>query len=306
MLIFIRAFELSRRGLLLAGFIFVIGTSNTWAKLDVNQDLEINTIDAMLTLRRSLDLDMEGTNWQEALNVGDANCDNFLGSTDAMLLLRKSLNLSVVVVEECSQFNQHIEDALLQEQYNNLEYHWIDKENSLYYTKSDEGMVFDIEDDSRIRCELRTFLNNEWPLIASNRSITGSVALSNIGASVETFTFLQLHHKDGERHPFIRFAWQKDNNLLKAVVRNDDTDGGHTNYFFGTLNEGEFFPVEIRVNENDLHMAMNGVIVDTVIPDYWKTQQKFYFKAGLYFGISSQFYKKAKVQYKSLNVYGDF
>jgi hypothetical protein len=306
MLVSTKTFELLGRTFFLICFIFMIGASGAWAKLDVNQDLEVTVIDAMLTLRRSLNLNMEETSWQEAPSVGDANCDGSLGSTDAMLLLQKSLNLSVVVVEQCSQFNQHIEDALLQEQYNNLEYHWVDKEDSLYYTKSTDGMVFSIEDDNRIRCELRTFLDNEWPLAVSDRSIIGSVALSNIGTDVETFTFLQLHHKDGERHPFIRFAWQRDNNLLKVVVRNDDTDGGHTNYFFGTLNEGEFFPVEIRVNENDLHIAMNGVIVDTAVPSYWKTQQKFYFKAGLYFGISSQFYKEAKVHYKSLSVYGDF
>lgn len=306
MLAFIKVYKLLKYNFFLVCFVLVVNVPSAHAQLDVNQDLEVTAVDAMLTLRYSLGLNMEGTNWQEAPNVGDANCDGFLGATDAMLLLRRALNLNVNIIEQCPQFNQPIEDSLLQEQYNNLEYHWVDKNDSLYYDKDTDGMVFNIADNNRIRCEIRTFLNNEWPLVVSDRRIVGNVALSDIGTDVETFTFLQLHHKDGERRPFIRFAWQESGNLLKAVVRNDDTDGGHTNYFFGTLTEGEFFPVEIRVSKDNLHLAMNGVVVDTTVPDYWKTQQKFYFKAGLYFGISSQFYKKAKVHYESLNVHGDF
>jgi len=64
-------------------------------RADVNQDSQINTTDAMLTLRNSLGLIMTGTAWQTSDITGDVNCDNVSNSTDAMLLLRYSLGLDM-------------------------------------------------------------------------------------------------------------------------------------------------------------------------------------------------------------------
>jgi len=72
---------------------YIIGQNNIRA--DVNQDNQITSTDAMLTLRKSLNLDMSQTNWQDSTTTGDVNCDNIVNSTDAMLILRKSLGLDM-------------------------------------------------------------------------------------------------------------------------------------------------------------------------------------------------------------------
>ncbi len=64
-------------------------------RADVDNNSQINTTDAMLTLRNSLGLDMSGTNWQASGTTGDANCDGTSNSTDAMLILRYSLGLDM-------------------------------------------------------------------------------------------------------------------------------------------------------------------------------------------------------------------
>ncbi len=64
-------------------------------RADVDNNSQINTTDAMLTLRNSLGLDMSGTNWQSSLTTGDVNCDGNSNSTDAMLILRYSLGLEM-------------------------------------------------------------------------------------------------------------------------------------------------------------------------------------------------------------------
>lgn len=64
-------------------------------RADVNQDSQINTTDAMLTLRNSLGLDMTNTAWQTSSTTGDVNCDGNSNSTDAMLILRYSLGLDM-------------------------------------------------------------------------------------------------------------------------------------------------------------------------------------------------------------------
>ena len=64
-------------------------------RADVDQNSIINSIDAMLTLRRSLGLDMSATNWFTSSSTGDVNCDGTTNSTDAMLILRHSLGLSM-------------------------------------------------------------------------------------------------------------------------------------------------------------------------------------------------------------------
>ncbi len=70
-------------------------------RADVNQDNQITSTDAMLTLRKSLNLDMSQTNWQDSTTTGDVNCDNTVNSTDVTLILRKSLNLDMTNTDWC-------------------------------------------------------------------------------------------------------------------------------------------------------------------------------------------------------------
>ncbi len=72
-----------------------IGPINLTYRVDVDNNSTINTIDAMLTLRNHLGLNMTSTNWQTSITTGDANCDGNTSSTDAMLILRYSLGLDM-------------------------------------------------------------------------------------------------------------------------------------------------------------------------------------------------------------------
>jgi hypothetical protein len=290
-------------------FVLIFGGRICLAEVrgDVNRDDEINVIDAMLILKNSLGLNMNGTGWQATFTSGDVDCNGRVNTTAALLTLRESLDLPVAGSGYCGNFNDFVRGARLQEQYNDRSYCWADKENSVYYLADETKMSFKILDNSRIRCELRTFLDEEWSLSEVPKIITGRVRIFDIGDDVSTLTFLQLHHKDlVVSRPFVRLAWDKRENLLKAVVRNDDGDGGQNNYFFGELSEGVFFPVKIIVDRDNLQIVMNGREVNVLVPDYWKNQEEFYYKAGLYFGIDSTFYKKGVVEYKELNIYGDF
>ncbi len=82
------------------GYPVTIG-KNIEIRADVNQDSQINTTDAMLTLRNSLGLDMPETAWQASATTGDVNCDNISNSIDSMLLLRYSLGLDMIETEWC-------------------------------------------------------------------------------------------------------------------------------------------------------------------------------------------------------------
>jgi len=82
------------------GYPITIGQSST-IRADVNQDNQITSTDAMLTLRKSLNMDMSQTNWQDSPTTGDVNCDNTVNSTDAMLILRKSLGLDMTGTGWC-------------------------------------------------------------------------------------------------------------------------------------------------------------------------------------------------------------
>ena len=64
-------------------------------RYDVNQDGYINTVDAMLTLKSSLNIDMSGTSWQSTADTGDVNCDGSLTTVDSRLLLKKSLGFDM-------------------------------------------------------------------------------------------------------------------------------------------------------------------------------------------------------------------
>ncbi|HBR79969.1 MAG TPA: hypothetical protein DEA46_06070 [Candidatus Moranbacteria bacterium] len=62
---------------------------------DVDNSSVINTTDALLTLRNSLGLSMDGTAWQVGAMTGDVDCSGSSNSTDALLILRYSLGLSM-------------------------------------------------------------------------------------------------------------------------------------------------------------------------------------------------------------------
>ena len=63
------------------------------ARADVNNSSSINSTDAMLALRYSLELDMSGTGWHASPITGDVTCDGSVTETDAVLILRYSLGL---------------------------------------------------------------------------------------------------------------------------------------------------------------------------------------------------------------------
>ncbi len=67
----------------------------TIIRADVDKNLTINSIDALLTLRNSLGLNMSGTNWQTSSTTGDVNCDGNSNSIDAVLILKYSLGLDM-------------------------------------------------------------------------------------------------------------------------------------------------------------------------------------------------------------------
>lgn len=64
-------------------------------RADVDQNSVINSIDAILTFRKSLGVDMSGTNWQVSSFTGDVNCDGSPTSVDAALILKKSLGFDM-------------------------------------------------------------------------------------------------------------------------------------------------------------------------------------------------------------------
>ncbi|KKP67659.1 MAG: hypothetical protein UR66_C0012G0023 [Candidatus Moranbacteria bacterium GW2011_GWE1_35_17] len=67
----------------------------TVIRSDVDNSSVTNTTDALLTLRNSLGLSMDGTAWVTSATTGDVNCDLASNSTDALLILRYSLGLSM-------------------------------------------------------------------------------------------------------------------------------------------------------------------------------------------------------------------
>lgn len=70
-------------------------------RADVNNSSQVNTTDALLTLRNSLGLSMDATAWQISATTGDVNCDNVSNSADALLILRYSLGLGMGETSWC-------------------------------------------------------------------------------------------------------------------------------------------------------------------------------------------------------------
>ncbi len=64
-------------------------------RADVDSSSSVTSVDALLTLRNSIGLSMNGTAWQTSSTTGDVNCDGVSNSTDALLILRFSVGLSM-------------------------------------------------------------------------------------------------------------------------------------------------------------------------------------------------------------------
>lgn len=62
---------------------------------DVDGSLGVTTVDALLTLRKSLGMDMSATSWQTSTTTGDVDCNGVTNSTDALLILRYSIGMSM-------------------------------------------------------------------------------------------------------------------------------------------------------------------------------------------------------------------
>ncbi len=75
--------------------------SQTSIRSDVNNSSTTNTADALLTLRHSLELSMNGTSWIGNRITGDNNCDSISNSADALLVLRYSLGLDMTNTAWC-------------------------------------------------------------------------------------------------------------------------------------------------------------------------------------------------------------
>jgi hypothetical protein len=80
---------------ILMTILFAENSAQASIRSDVNEDAQVNTTDAQLTLRNSLGFDMNITQWVESDNTGDANCDGSTDFTDAQLILRQSLELDM-------------------------------------------------------------------------------------------------------------------------------------------------------------------------------------------------------------------
>ncbi len=100
--------------LLLVINIFICG-DNVQAisnRSDVNQDLNVGTVDAMLVLKKSLGLSMVGSGWVSTPNTGDTDCSSSVTSVDAMFLLRYSIGLSMIGTNWCVEDNDYGSELL--------------------------------------------------------------------------------------------------------------------------------------------------------------------------------------------------
>ncbi len=75
---------------------------------DVNFDSSTNSMDAILVLRKSLNLDMSSTDWKNSFVTGDVNCDGVSNTVDAQLILRESLGLSMDGTQWCEAHYQNV------------------------------------------------------------------------------------------------------------------------------------------------------------------------------------------------------
>ncbi len=84
-----------------AAFLFIGSNVHASMRSDVNQDTQINTTDAQLTLRNSFGFDMSSTDWAASAVTGDVNCDGNVNSADVQLILRHSLGFDMESTDWC-------------------------------------------------------------------------------------------------------------------------------------------------------------------------------------------------------------
>jgi len=223
------------------------------------------------------------------------------------------------------RFNSKVIDTVLQEQnLDEIHPHTLDKDESRYYSMiENEYMTFSVKNNLLKRCELRASRGEEWHLTEQDKKqIIGRVKISDINSEgTDEITWMQLHHKANGAKPFVRLVWrmspQRDtetniyyNNSLWVVIRKNENSGlGNTDwYYLGALPLADFFTSLITVFRGDvLHIEINNHSLDLEIPIYWKNldenEQKFYFKAGIYFSGNKNNNREATIEYESLRIY---
>jgi hypothetical protein len=70
-------------------------------RANVDQQNGITVTDALLTLRKTLGMDMSTTNWQDSGTTGDVDCDGDTDSDDVQLILRRSVELDMTSTMWC-------------------------------------------------------------------------------------------------------------------------------------------------------------------------------------------------------------
>lgn len=75
--------------------------TTTSLRSDVDHSATTLSGDALLILRKSLGLSMDGTAWMDNRITGDTNCDAAVLSGDALLALRYSIGLSMALTNWC-------------------------------------------------------------------------------------------------------------------------------------------------------------------------------------------------------------
>ncbi len=80
---------------------FTVNSVSNMQRSDVDQSGSVNVIDALLILRKSFNLNMAQTGWQDNNITGDVNCDGNVTLTDALLLMRYALGINMTGTDWC-------------------------------------------------------------------------------------------------------------------------------------------------------------------------------------------------------------
>ncbi|MEM1164709.1 MAG: polysaccharide lyase family 7 protein [Planctomycetota bacterium] len=175
-----------------------------------------------------------------------------------------------------------------------------------FYLSAGRYMTFRIEGEG-YRSELRQA--EQWDTATTVwRKMIGRVKLFEPDASVDEFTFMQVHHKssaDGyDIGPLVRLVWKRSTvagepNHLWAILRTNLAVDGTYEIFDLGAHPGGFFKAEIKVKEGDLRVKIDDITLVSEDVSYWNGLET-YFKAGVY----NQSPGHAKVQFDSLKFYG--
>ncbi|HIP47895.1 MAG TPA: hypothetical protein EYG92_02880 [Lutibacter sp.] len=279
-------------------------------RADVDQNATINSVDAMLTLRNSLGLDMSGTNWQSSATTGDVDCNGSPNSIDAMLILRYSLGLSMeetgwcddsgapasaIAVWDIPAMQSILLASKLQYPDDTAAVRYVNDVNNFdgyiepwFYGNSSQEMIFamtdsDISSSEKARCELRQG-PGDW-FVSSNTPSTfvGEAYIPIPTGEVSEITFAQIHATSIYSLPLIRLSWMKDRggvlNHLWLTRRLTAHDNTYEKIDLGVNPEG-YFDVSMAVANSILDVNVNGTALSFDISNWDAVPQ--YFKLGLY------------------------